>query len=581
MGPIKVNFGGGNRQKAVVIPPEKAVLKTIINIIGTIIIGAVAYYFMLPPLNLKAIEFYFFIAVICVGYVVMSIITSRAITRPEYMPYVTRRQIIAPLAVFLVALVILLGGLVVSSVVFRAKEYSKLLPVETGNFSEDIEEIDFSSVPRLDDDSTAALAKRKLGDLIDYVSQYEVDTHQTQINYKNQPVRVTPLKYAGIIKWLANTKQGIPAYIIVNMTTQQTELVELENNIRYTTAEHFGKRLSRHLRFQYPTYMFDEPSFEIDENGHPYWICARIDKTIGLMGGDDVIGAVVCDAVTGECNYYTIDQIRTDKALQWIDRVYTPTLIIQQYDYSGQFKNGFWNSLLAQKDVKVTTEGYNYLALNDDVYFYTGVTSVTSDQSIVGFVLVNQRTKESNFYKIGGAKELSAKESAQGQVQQYGYTATFPILLNIEGQPTYFMTLKDKDNLVKMYAMVNVSQYNVVKTATTLEECQANYVKALQTELKLDIDTEDNEADSGKNEGTQNQKPETEVKTITGKITDIRTSVIGGESYYYIKLDKGDVYYKTSASKNESVVILNKGDEITVTYAGDGEGSIINVTEIK
>jgi len=579
MGPIKVNFGGGNRQRAVVIAPEKAVLKTIINIIGTIIIGAVAYYFMLPPLNLKAMEFYFFIGVICAGYAVMSIITSRAITRPEYMPYVTHRQIIPPLIVLGVAVVVMLTGLVVSSVVFRAKEYSKLLPVETGNFSEDIKEIDFSSVPRLDDDSSAALAKRKLGDLIDYVSQYEVDTHQTQINYKNHPVRVTPLRYAGIIKWLANTRQGIPAYVIVNMTTQQTELVELEENIRYTTAEHFGKRLSRHLRFQYPTFMFDEPSFEIDENGHPYWICARIDKTIGFMGGDDVIGAVVCDAVTGECNYYAIDQIRTDKSLQWIDRVYTPQLIIQQYDYSGQFKNGFWNSLLAQKDVKVTTEGYNYLALNDDVYFYTGVTSVTSDQSIVGFVLVNQRTKEADFYKIGGAKELSAKESAQGQVQQYGYVATFPILLNIEGQPTYFMTLKDKDNLVKMYAMVNVSQYNVVKTATTLEECQANYVKALQTELKLEIDTEDNKVDTDKNE--EIQTPSTAVKTISGKIADIRTSVIGGESYYYIKLEKGTAYYKTSASKMEEVVILNKGDEITVTYTEDGKGSIINIIDIK
>ncbi len=575
MGPIKVNFGGGNRQKAVVISPEKAVLKTIINIIGTIIIGAIAYYFMLPPINLKAMEFYIYIAVVCAGYGVMAVITSKAITRPEYMPYVTRRQLIGPGIILGVAIVIMLVGLVISSVVFRAKEYSELLPVEDGNFSQDIQEIsDFSSVPRLDDASSAVLANKKLGELIDYVSQYDVDDlHQTQINYKNHPVRVVPLKYAGIIKWLANTKHGIPAYVIVNMTTQQTELVELENNIKYTTAEHFGKRLSRHLRFQYPTYMFDEPSFEIDENGQPYWICARIDMTIGLMGGDDVIGAVVCNAITGECEYYTIEDIRTKKELQWIDRVYTPTLIIKQYDYSGQFKNGFWNSLLAQKDVKVTTEGYNYLALNDDVYFYTGVTSVTSDQSIVGFVLVNQRTKESKFYKISGAKEIAAKDSAQGQVQQYEYTATFPILLNIEGQPTYFMTLKDKTELVKMYAMVNVSQYNIVKTGATLEECQANYIKALKTDLKLEIDENVN------TENNEDDKPAD--KQISGKIVDIRTSVIGGESYYYIKLEGGSAYYKTSASKMESVVILNVGDEVTVTYTEDGKGSIINITDIK
>ena len=575
MGPIKVNFGGGNRQKAVVISPEKAVLKTIINIIGTIIIGAIAYYFMLPPITLKAMEFYIYIAVVCAGYGIMAVITSRAITRPEYMPYVTRRQLIGPGIVLGIAIVIMLVGLVISSVVFRAKEYSELLPVENGNFSQDIQEIkDFSSVPRLDDASSAVLANKKLGELIDYVSQYDVDAaYQTQINYQNQPVRVVPLKYAGIIKWLANTKHGIPAYVVVNMTTQQTELVELENNIKYTTAEHFGKRLSRHLRFQYPTYIFDEPSFEIDEKGQPYWICARIDMTIGLMGGDDVVGAVVCNAVTGECDYYSIEDIRTKKELQWIDRVYTPSLIIKQYDYSGQFKNGFWNSLLAQKDVKVTTEGYNYLALNDDVYFYTGVTSVTADQSIVGFVLVNQRTKESNFYKISGAKEIAAKESAQGQVQQYEYTATFPILLNIEGQPTYFMTLKDKTELVKMYAMVNVSQYNIVKTGTTLEECQANYIKALKTELNLKVDENINTDNNEENKPADKQ--------INGKIADIRTSVIGGESYYYIRLEKGSAYYKVPANKFEQVVILNAGDEVTITYTEDGKGSIINITNIK
>ncbi len=572
MSEIKVGAKKAAREKVIIISPENAVLKTIINIIGTAIIGAVAYYFLLPALNFKAIEFYIFIAIICAGYGIMAVITSKAVSRPEYMPYVTRRQMIPSFVILIIAAVFLLGGLVVSSVFFRAKSYSKLLPVENGNFSQDIKETDFSKIPQLDETSAATLAKRKLGDLIDYVSQYEVDEYYTQINYKNEPVRVTPLRYAGIIKWIANTNKGIPAYIIINMATQKTELVELKSNMKYSTAEHFNKRLSRHLRFEYPTYMFDDACFEIDENKNPYWICPRIDKTIGLLGGTDVIGAAVVNAVTGECKYYSVEQLKTDKSLQWIDRVYSPDLIVDQYDYSGQYSKGFWNSLLAQRDVKVTTEEHSFLALNDDVYLYTGVTSVTSDQSIVGFVLVNERTKEAKFYKIGGAKEYSAMESAQGQVQDLGYTATFPLLLNVGNQPTYFMTLKDKDNLVKMYAMVNVNRYNIVKTASTLEECRKAYVNAMNSELHTNINVDE----------PQNEENNTDVSTvIKGKVTDIRTAVIGGESYYFIKVDSSSSYYKLSAKGNEDVVILNNDTEVVINLEKAGNGSIVEAKSIE
>ena len=106
------------------------------------------------------------------------------------------------------------------------------------------------------------------------------------------------------------------------------------------------------------------------------------------------------------------------------------------------------------------------------VYMYTGITSAGGDQSNVGFLLSNQRTKETRYYHAPGAIEESARDSAEGVVQDLRYTTTFPLLLNVAGEPTYFMSLKDASQLVKMYAMVNVEQYQLVATGTTVSECE-------------------------------------------------------------------------------------------------------------
>ena len=195
-------------------------------------------------------------------------------------------------------------------------------------------------------------------------------------------------------------------------------------------------------------------------------------KTIGLFGGTDIKGAVLVDAITGESTYY--EEVPT-----WVDNVYTPELIMEQYDYHGTLVNGFINSIFGQRDVTVTTQGSNYIALNDDVYMYTGVTSANADQSNLGFLLSNQRTKETKFYTAPGATEKAAQASAMGVVQDLGYIATFPLLLNIAGEPTYFIPLKDNTNLVKSYAMVNVAQYQIVATGSTVSECEQKYVQLL------------------------------------------------------------------------------------------------------
>lgn len=522
----------------------------LINLIVTIVAGFIYFYVELPPINLHSAAFYSFFLFLSVVYCITAVITSgiyRQAENGKTFWKLLKGSCIVPLIVIGAVFVIYVVGGLLSSVVIRSGAYAKLITVETGDFTQDIEEISFDQIPMLDRDSAEKLGDRKLGELADMVSQFEVADNYTQINYKGRPVRVTPLRYGDIFKWLNNRSAGLPAYLIIDMVTQEVDVVRLQEGMHYTTAEHFSRNLYRHLRFQYPTYIFNEPTFEIDEEGTPYWVCPRIVKRIGLFGGTDIQGAVLVNAITGESQYYT--DIPT-----WVDGVYSAEIIMDQYDYYGTYQGGFINSLFGQKNVTVTTEGYNYIAANDDVYVYTGVTSAGSDESNIGFILTNQRTKQTTFYSIAGAEEFSAMNSAEGVVQHLNYSATFPLLLNISNQPTYFMALKDYAGLVKMYAMVNVQQYQIVATGASVEECQSNYYKLLR-QNKLDT-------------GEAPILPADE-DTVTGIVTVLRSAVIDGTTMYYVTLDAGNIVYCISAGEVEKVILLNVGDRITITYEPD------------
>ena len=455
-------------------------------------------------------------------------------------------------------IVYLLGSLL-SSPIVNAKKYQKLLTVKEGEFTEDIEELSFDKIPLLDKGTAEILGDRKMGSMVDMVSQFEVDNIYSQINYKDNPVRVSPLRYASLIKWFTNRSNGIPAYIRINMATQTTELVKLEKGIRYTTSEHFNRNIYRHLRFAHPTYIYGELSFEIDEEGIPYWIAPVKKFNIGLFGGETVGKVVLCNAVTGDMKTYDIKEVP-----QWVDRAYSADLLVQLFDYYGTLKHGFFNSVLSQKDCLKTTDGYNYLALDDDVWMYTGVTSVNGDQSNVGFVLSNQRTMETKYYKVEGATEASAMSSAEGQVQNLKYKATFPLLLNISDEPTYFIALKDDAGLVKKYAMVNVQKYQIVAIGDSVSQCEENYLELLFS-----------------NGVKETEKDTREVKKITGKITKIAQAVIDGTSHYYIMVDSSQDIFDISVVDFIDVVRCEEGQEIVMEYKKDERANLVMSLEIR
>ena len=534
--------------------PLGKVARVLISLAVTLVFGLVYFYVSLPALNLQDGNFYTFFFLLCVVFVVASLFTSGFRMAPgsgvrEYVRFVKTQCL--PVGILMVLLIAVgLIGTLVSMPIFRAAAYRDLLTVADGDFAADIAQISFDKIPTLDRSSAEYLGDRQMGTLSDMVSQFEYSNDSTQINYQGRPVRVAPIDYADLIKWFTNRGEGLPAYVLVDMVTQEASVVRLQEGMKYSFSEPLGRNIVRHLRFRYPTYLFDTPQFEIDEEGTPYWIAPRIVRTIGLFGGTDIQGAVLCNAITGECQYYDIADVPA-----WVDNVYTPDLIMEQYDYHGTFINGFLNSILGQKGVTMTTEGYNYIALNDDVYVYTGVTSANADQSNLGFLLSNQRTKETRFYEAPGATEYAAMGSAEGEVQDLKYTATFPLLLNIAGEPTYFIPLKDATELVKSYAMVNVAQYQLVAVAGSVSQCEQVYIDLL----------------SQRGIVSEEERPETQ---ISGVVDDIRSAVMDGSTYYFVRLEGGEVYYAVSASENPVAVLLDVGDQVTIGHAAqDGEGT--------
>lgn len=537
----------------------------LLAIILTLVIAFIYYYINLPALNIHSAGFWWF--VILMVFVFAIVLSFRSVWKSGQVSFGKkgldiRKGTMGPYRYLFylggVLLLIFLIGSVLSSPIINAKKYQGLMQVEERDFTEDIKEVDFNTIPLLDRDSAAILGSRKMGSMVDMVSQFEVADDYTQINVNGKPVRVTPLKYASPIKWLTNQKNGIPAYIKIDMTTQDTECVKLTDGIKYSESEMFNRYIQRHLRFRYPTYIFaDQIFFEIDDEGTPYWICPVKKFNIGLFGGVTVGRVVLCNAVTGECTEYQADEVPT-----WVDKVYQAELLMQLYDYHGMLQHGYLNSVLGQRDCLQTTNGYNYIAMNDDVWVYSGVTSVSGDQSNVGFVLMNQRTMETRFYRIEGAIEDSAMSSAEGQVQNLGYVATFPLLLNISDEPTYFMALKDSAGLVKKYAMVNIQKYQWVAIGDTVKECKKAYNALLSTN---GIRTSENADDL----------------EITGKIATYVPVVIDGNSHVYFTLEGDKTVYDADLTNSEMVKIITyrAGDTISMFYQ-DGDATS-NVTKIK
>lgn len=463
-----------------------------------------------------------------------------------------------------------------SSVVFHAKTYADIMPVtEKEAIVDDLPSAETtSSIALMDTDSAAKLGDRKIGSLAEVVSQYDVSGEYSQIAYQDEPLKVSALEYAGIIKYFRNRGAGIPGYITVSPSKMDADYVEMEEGMRYVPSAYFLEDLYRHVRLAYPTALLDGYSFELDEEGNPYYTFPVYENRIFLFGGRDVKGVIALDPITGDSTYYDVGDVPN-----WIDRVYDGDLLCDQYNWHGLYSGGFFNSIFSQTGCQKITElsdgesedgedsdtkngvDYGYVVKGNDVWVFTGVTSLNSDQSNIGFVLMNERTRECNFYPIAGADEQSAMNAAEGELQQYGYRASFPSLINVDGVPTYIMVLKDASGLVKQYAAVNVEQYNIVATADTQAECINRYNELLGKGALVD--------DAG--QGSEETEDQEKLTPVTVTIAKIEYVTVDGNTWVYI-LGTDQQIYKTQFGKdaNEQIMRYNVGDTLSISVNTEG-----------
>lgn len=505
------------------------------------------YYAYFPAINIHLEIFWTTLIVVFLSLAIIlgaKLSISQMVGRLSKKPSIKEFSWFAKLCSVLVIVCVgvLIVGSALGATLFRSRAYANLLPVDKREFTEDIEQSDqVTDIALMDTESARIFGNRKIGSLSDVVSQYEIEADYTQISIKGQPMKVSGLKYASFFKWWNNRNSGVPGYVQVNPVNSEAKYVKLTKPMKYVPSAYFNYNLQRHVQLTYPTKIISGYKFEVDDDGNPYYICPTMTARVGLFGGIDVNGVIICDPIDGECQYYAIGDCPS-----WVDSVYDGHLLTKKYNWHGMLSGGYINSIIGQKGCKQATDDFGYKIIGDDVWVYTGVTSANGDQSNIGFVMMNQRTSEARYYQVSGAEEHSAMSAAEGEVQEKGYKASFPSLINVSGTPTYIMVLKDAGGLVKLYAMVNVEQYNIVATATSQTKVFEEYKTLLASDGKLETEENDLKED-----------------TITVQSVEYIDSDDG--TMVYIK-DTNHQVYKQAFKEDESLIRISAGDVLHVKY---------------
>ena len=537
--------------KAVRYKEPSEAKKIIIPVATTVVFGLVSFYLVLPAINIYNSGFWGWLLCLIAVYMITAI--TCGMENGKFDSRNAGKGIRYPFYLILAIIAVLVIGSISSAKIFNAKRYAGLIDVSTADFKDDMPETtNVNNIALMDTASASIIGNRTLGSLSQVVSQYVISPTYSQINYHNTPKKVANLEYADFFKWFQNRSNGIPGFVMVDPLNNTAEYVELSKSMKYAESAYFGKDLKRALRFAYPTKIFHKFYFEIDENGNPYYIVSCKTPHAGLFGAMDVNEVILFNPVDGTSKLYDLEDVPS-----WVDIVFDGDLASDKYNWFGTLSGGFWNSVIGNKNCKRATNDYGYIVLNDDVWYFTGVTSVNEDESNIGFILTNARTGEYKFYPVIGAEEYSAMHAAEGEVQEKGYQASFPSLINVGGQATYIMVLKDSGGLVKLYALVNVEKYSMVATGSTQQEAMAAYRKLLERD---GITVVDNES----------------LKKAEVTITDVRMITVDDLPTVYLTGDDGNVY-KGYLNLDESLVLIQKGDRLTISCEETAIGGIFTI----
>jgi hypothetical protein len=536
-------------------------MKKLLPFFALIFIGFLLFYFGLPVVNYGFIKLPLLLLVlVCLG---MAFFTKLQFSNQAQNVKVLSKP---NRLFFIVALILLLYmtvlPLLTSLPLFRSASYQKLIgKVENGEkISNHIAPISIDKIRVVDEDLAHLLGEKILGSQPALGSQVELGDFCIQ-KVNDQLYWVAPLLHSGFFKWF-NNKEGTAGYVMVSATNERDvklvqNIAEKPIKIKYQQGAFFQSDIHRHLYFNgFATTGLADFSFEIDDSGKPFWIITRFIKKVGFSG-NDATGVIVVDAQSGAIREYNITNTPT-----WVDRIQPISFIEDQLNDWGEYVHGYFNFSNANK--LQITEGLTLVyGQNNNSYWYTGLTSVGKDESAVGFVLVDTRTKATTFYKQGGATEFAAQSSAQGKVQEKGYNASLPIPYNINNIPTYVMTLKDNGGLVKMFAMVAISDYTIVGVGNTMRETLTSFKNVY------------NMADNKINPNSVSNK-----RTLKTVVNRIQNDVKNGNSFYYFTVRDYPNIFVGSSQLSSQLPVTIVGDSITISFDIDLE-EVIDVSSFE
>lgn len=451
-----------------------------------------------------------------------------------------------------IPVVFMLGMSLLGTPLFNADAYQKQLgEPEVKEFTSDIQAIDVNQIPIVDLALASNLAEKKLGEKPALGSQVHLGEPTIQ-NVNNKLVWVVPLEHSGFFKWLNNLK-GTPGYIIVSATDPKEVTYVDKYLVKYQPSSYFAQDLQRHVRFGKDIASgLTDFSFELDDQGQPYWVVSTY-KNTRFFSLPEATGVIVVNATTGEQNKYTIENVP-----EWVDRIQPRSFIANQITNQGEYIHGIFN--FSNKDKYKTSDGSAVVYNKGKCYMFTGLTSVGSDEAAMGFVMVDLKTKESIRYQLSGATEVAAQKSAEGKVQNLRYTATFPLVTNVNGIPTYFMSLKDKEGLIKQYAFVSIKDYTSVGTGETIQDAMRNYEQVTRS------------SNNGGITGTSN------VKEMVGVVDRIAAEQISNMTIYKIVLkEQPNKIYTCSYDISEELALTKPEDKVKIQFY-DTDKAIINAT---
>lgn len=533
-------------------------MKKIAPILLLLFIGFLLFYFGLPVINYGFLKLPFFILLFLIAGIVIYTRLNVAPVTNKVTIVSTPNKLFFILAGVVIAYVTIVP-LLTSLPMFRSESYRELIgKVEDGqNLKNHIAPISLDKIRVVDENLAMLLGEKIIGSQPSLGSQTEIGDFTIQ-KVNDELYWVAPLLHTGFFKWFSNS-EGTPGYVMVSATNERdVKLIQNVNGkplkIKYQPAAFFGSEIARHVYFNgYMTTGLADYNFEIDDKGEPYWIVTTYTKEVGF-GGNNATGVLTVNAQTGEIKEYGIN----DTPL-WVDRIQPISFIEEQLNDWGEYVHGYWN--WSNENKLMTTEGLTLVyGENHKSYWYTGLSSVGKEESTVGFVLVDTRTKEATYYKQSGATEYAAQSSAEGKVQEKGYHTSLPIPYIINNIPTYVMTLKDDGGLVKMFAMVSINDYTIVGVGNTMRETLMAYKNVY------------NMADNGIDSESITPK-----KNLTSVITRISNDVKNGNSFYYFMVkDYPNVFVGSSQLSNELPVTI-VGDSVKISYDVDME-EVIDVS---